>query len=102
MTLLNRRHRDEWRDWFEEPGIHQSMSRKADRLVDAATPNRCSALPLKDGLHRGRTFDSYERFKAGLDAYIAHRDTGRCREKPEGHTPEEFRSMSPSRPDPVF
>lgn len=51
------------------------------------------ALPLKDGFHRGRTFDSYERFKAGLDAYIAHRDTGRCREKPGGHTPEEFRNM---------
>lgn len=42
LTLLNRRHRDEWRDWFEEPGIHQSMSRKADRLDNAATPNRYS------------------------------------------------------------
>lgn len=94
MALLNRRHRDEWRDWFEEQDIHQSMSRKADRLDNATTPNGIRALPLKDGLHRGRTFDSYERFKAGLDAYIAHRATGRRREKPEGHTPEEFRSMS--------
>ncbi|WP_165542576.1 IS3 family transposase, partial [Bifidobacterium longum] len=35
-----------------------------------------------------------ERFKAELDAYIVHWNTRRRQIRLEGHTPEEFRSMS--------
>ncbi|WP_249935753.1 IS3 family transposase, partial [Bifidobacterium longum] len=49
---------------------------------------------LKDEFYRGREFDSYERFKHELDAYIIHWDTRRRQIRLEGHIPEEFRSMS--------
>lgn len=39
-------------------------------------------------------FDSYERFKHELDAYIVHWNTRRRQIRLEGRTPEEFRSMS--------
>ena len=41
-----------------------------------------------------REFDSYERFKRELDAYIVHWNTRRRQIRLEGRTPEEFRSMS--------
>ena len=49
---------------------------------------------LKDEFYRGREFDSYERFKHELDAYIVHWNTRRRQIRLEGRTPEEFRSMS--------
>ena len=49
---------------------------------------------MKDEFYRGREFDSYERFKHELDAYIIHWNTRRRQIRLEGHTPEEFRSMS--------
>ena len=49
---------------------------------------------LKDEFYRGRVLDSFERFKAELDAYIVHWNTRRRQIRLEGRTPEEFRSMS--------
>lgn len=38
--------------------------------------NRLNILLLKDKFYRGREFDSFERFKTELDAYIIHWNTG--------------------------
>ena len=68
------------------------MSRKGNCLDNAATEQVFGHL--KDEFYRGREFDSYERFKRELDAYIVHWNTRRRQIRLEGHTPEEFRSMS--------
>ena len=81
-----------WRDELERLGIRQSMSRKGNCLDNAATEQVFGHL--KDEFYRGRGFDSYERFKAELDACIVHWNTRRRQIRLEGHTPEEFRSMS--------
>ena len=76
----------------ERLGIRQSMSRKGNCLDNAATEQVFGHL--KDEFYRGREFDSYEQFKRELDAYIIHWNTRRRQIRLEGHTPEEFRSMS--------
>ena len=81
-----------WRKELERLGIRQSMSRKGNCLDNAATEQVFGHL--KDEFYRGREFDSYERFKAEMDAYIVHWNTRRRQIRLEGHTPEEFRSMS--------
>ena len=81
-----------WRDELERLGIRQSMSRKGNCLDNAATEQVFGHL--KDEFYRGREFDSYERFKRELDAYIIHWNTRRRQIRLGGHTPEEFRSMS--------
>ena len=81
-----------WRDELERLGIRQSMSRKGNCLDNAATEQVFGHL--KDEFYRGREFDSYEQFKRELDAYIIHWNTRRRQIRLEGHTPEEFRSMS--------
>ncbi len=81
-----------WRDELERLGIRQSMSRKGNCLDNAATEQVFGHL--KDEFYRGRVFDSFERFKAELDAYIVHWNTRRRQIRLEGRTPEEFRSMS--------
>ena len=81
-----------WRGELERLGIRQSMSRKGDCLDNAATEQVFGHL--KDEFYRGREFDSYERFKHELDAYIVHWNTRRRQIRLEGRTPEEFRSMS--------
>ena len=73
-------------------GIRQSMSRKGNCLDNAAAEQVFGHL--KDEFYRGREFDSFERFKAELDAYIVHWNTRRRQIRLEGRTPEEFRSMS--------
>lgn len=73
-------------------GIRQSMSRKGNCLDNAATEQVFGHL--KDEFYRGREFDSCEQFKRELDAYIVHWNTRRRQIRLEGHTPEEFRSMS--------
>lgn len=83
-----------WRDELERLGIRQSMSRKGNCLDNAATEQVFGHL--KDEFYRGREFDSYEQFKRELDAYIIHWNTRRRQIRLEGHTPEEFRSMSPA------
>ena len=77
---------------LERLGIRQSMSRKGNCLDNAATEQVFGHL--KDEFYRGRAFDSYERFKHELDAYIVHWNTRRRQIRLEGRTPEEFRSMS--------
>ena len=81
-----------WRDELERLGIRQSMSRKGNCLDNAATEQVFGHV--KDEFYRGRGFDSYERFKAELDACIVHWNTRRRQIRLEGHTPKEFRSMS--------
>ena len=81
-----------WRDELERLGIRQSMSRKGNCLDNAATEQVFGHV--KDEFYRGRGFDSYERFKHELDACIVHWNTRRRQIRIEGHTPEEFRSMS--------
>ncbi len=81
-----------WRDELERLGIRQSMSRKGNCLDNAAAEQVFGHL--KDEFYRGREFDSFEWFKAELDAYIVHWNTRRRQIRHEGRTPEEFRSMS--------
>lgn len=81
-----------WRKELERPGIRRSMSRKGNCLDNAATEQVFGHL--KDEFYRGRVLDSFERFKAELDAYIVHWNTRRRQIRLEGRTPEEFRSMS--------
>ena len=81
-----------WRDELERLGIRQSMSRKGNCLDNAATEQVFGHL--KDEFYRGREFDSYERFKHELDAYIVHWNTRRRQIRLEGRTPEEFRRAS--------
>ena len=81
-----------WRGELDRLGIRQSMSRKGNCLDNAATEQVFGHL--KDEFYRGREFDSYEQFKRELDAYIIHWNTRRRQIRLEGHTPEEFRSMS--------
>ena len=71
-----------WRKELERLGIRQSMSRKGNCLDNAATEQVFGHL--KDEFYRGREFDSY----------IVHWNTRRRQIRLEGHTPEEFRSMS--------
>ena len=81
-----------WRKELERPGIRRSMSRKGNCLDNAAAEQVFGHL--KDEFYRGRVLDSFERFKAELDAYIVHWNTRRRQIRLEGRTPEEFRSMS--------
>ena len=81
-----------WREELGRLGIRQSMSRKGNCLDNAATEQVFGHL--KDEFYRGREFDSYERFKHELDAYIVHWNTRRRQIRLEGRTPEEFLSMS--------
>ena len=81
-----------WREELERLNIRQSMSRKGNCLDNAATERVFGHL--RDEFYRGREFDSYEQFKAELDAYIVHWNTKRRQIRLEGHTPEEFRNMS--------
>ena len=73
-------------------GITQSMSRKATCLDNACMEGFFGHM--KDEFYRDRRFESFESFKAELDAYIVHWNTRRRQIRLEGRTPEEFRSMS--------
>ena len=81
-----------WRKELERLNICQSMSRKGNCLDNAATEQVFGHL--KDEFYRDREFDSFDSFKRELGAYIMYWNTRRRQEKLEGHTPEEFRSMS--------
>lgn len=83
-----------WRDRLAGLNIRQSMSRKGNCIDNAATEQVFGHL--KDEFHAGREFASYEQFKNELDAYIIHWNTKRRQIRLEGHTPEEFRNMSPT------
>ena len=75
----------------EHPPVHEQEGNCID---NAATEQVFGHL--KDEFHAGREFASYEQFKNELDAYIIHWNTKRRQIRLEGHTPEEFRNMSPT------
>jgi putative transposase len=83
---------DVWCSRLREMGIRQSMSRKGNCLDNAATEQVFGHL--KDEFSRGRVWDSFESFKADLDAYIVHWNTERRQVKLKGLTPEEFRNQA--------
>ena len=74
-----------WRKELERPGIRRSMSRKGNCLDNAAAEQVFGHL--KDEFYRGREFDSFERFKAELDAYIVHWNTRRRPDTTRGTHP---------------
>ena len=72
------------------PPVHEPQGQLPGQRGD-----RAGLRPLEGRvLPRPGEFDSYERFKAELDAYIVHWNTRRRQIRLEGRTPEEFRSMS--------
>lgn len=77
---------------LQEAGICQSMSRKGNCLDNACTEGLFGHL--KDEFFRGVDWNSFEAFKADLEAYIVHWNTCRRQKKLKGLTPEEFRCQS--------
>ena len=75
-----------------ELGITQSMSRKATCLDNACMEGFFGHM--KDEFYRGRTFESFEAFKAGLEEYIAYWNTGRYQVCLKGMTPVQYRGHS--------
>jgi transposase InsO family protein len=73
-----------------ELGIEQSMSRKATCLDNACIEGFFGHL--KDEFYRGRRFDSFETFKAELDAYIDYWNTRRYQVRLKGMAPVQYRS----------
>lgn len=74
---------------LEKHGIVQSMSRKATCLDNACMEGFFGHL--KDEFYRGQTWDSFEAFKAELDAYIVYWNTRRYQEGLDGLSPEGYR-----------
>ena len=81
-----------WRDELERLGIRQSMSRKGNCLDNAATEQVFGHL--KDEFFRGQDWQTFESFKADLDAYITHWNTVRRQVKLKGLTPAEYRDQA--------
>ncbi|WP_232385582.1 MULTISPECIES: IS3 family transposase [Enorma] len=75
-----------------ENGITQSMSRKGNCLDNAATEQVFGHI--KDEFFRGRDWDTFESFKADLEAYIHHWNHVRRQVKLKGLTPAEFRELA--------
>ena len=75
-----------------ELGIVQSMSRKATCLDNACMEGFFGHM--KDEFYRGRRFDSFESFKAELDAYIVYWNTRRYQVCLKGMTPVQYRGHS--------
>mgnify|MGYP002507920934 CR=1 FL=1 len=72
-----------------ENGFIQSMSRKGNCIDNGATEQVFGHL--KDEFFRGQDWQSFESFKADLDAYITHWNTVRRQVKLRGLTPVEYR-----------
>ena len=66
-------------------GFIQSMSRKGNCIDNGATEQVFGHL--KDEFFRGRDWQTFESFKADLDAYITHWNTTRRQVKLKGLTP---------------
>ena len=75
-----------------ENGFVQSMSRKGSRIDNAATEQVFGHI--KDEFFRGRDWDTFEGFKADLEAYIHHWNHVRRQVKLKGLTPVEFREQA--------
>jgi transposase InsO family protein len=82
----------QWRNTLAEHDIAQSMSRKGNCLDNAATEQVFGHL--KDEFYTGRSFDSYTQFRQELGNYVTYWNTKRRQQHIQGHTPEEYRSMS--------
>ena len=70
-------------------GFIQSMSRKGNCIDNGATEQVFGHL--KDEFFRGQDWQTFESFKADLDAYIMHWNTVRRQVKLRGLTPVEYR-----------
>mgnify|MGYP000569836968 CR=1 FL=1 len=79
-------------DKLTAAGITQSMSRKGNCLDNAATEQVFGHI--KDEFLRGRDWDTFESFKADLEAYIHHWNHVRRQVKLKGLTPAEFRELA--------
>ena len=75
-----------------ENGFTQSVSRKGNCLDDGATEQVFGHL--KDEFFRGRGWDTFEEFKADLEAYIRHWNNTRRQVKLGGLTPVEYRDQA--------
>ena len=64
-----------WRERVEAMGIRRSMSCRGNCLDNAATEQVFGHL--KDEFDKGRSFDSFDRFKQQIDEYITHWNTRR-------------------------
>ena len=71
-------------------GITQSMSRKATCLDNACMEGFFGHM--KDEFYRDRRFESFESFKAELDAYIDYWNTRRYQARLKGMAPVQYRS----------
>ena len=73
-------------------GFIQSMSRKGNCIDNGATEQVFGHL--KDEFFRGQDWQTFESFKADLDAYITHWNTTRRQVKLKGLTPAEYRDQA--------
>ena len=78
-----------WCSRLRGAGIRQSMSRKGNCLENAATEQVFGHL--KDEFFRGRDWETFESFKADLEAYLVRWNTVRRQVRLKGLTPTEFR-----------
>ena len=72
--------------------VTQSMSRKGNCIDNGATEQVFGHL--KDEFFRGQDWQTFESFKADLDAYITHWNTVRRQVKLRGLTPVEYRDQA--------
>ena len=77
---------------LEGAGVVQSMSRKGNRIDNAAAEQLFGHV--KDEFYRGRERNSLEEFKRDLEEYIVHWNTRRRQIRLKGLTPEEFRNQA--------
>ena len=73
-------------------GFIQSMSRKGNCIDNGATEQVFGHI--KDEFFRGQDWQTFESFKADLDAYITHWNTTRRQVKLKGLTPAEYRDQA--------
>lgn len=77
---------------LRENGFTQSMSRKGSCLDNGAAEQVFGHL--KDEFFRGRDWDTFEEFRADLEAYIRHWNNTRRQVKLGGLTPVEYRDQA--------
>ena len=73
-------------------GFIQSMSRKGNCIDSGATEQVFGHL--RDEFFRGQDWQTFESFKADLDAYFTHWNTTRRQVKLKGLTPAEYRDQA--------
>lgn len=77
---------------LRDDGFRQSMSRKGNCIDNGATEQVFGHM--KDEFFRGRDWDSFESFKADLEAYIWRWNNVRRQVGLKGLTPVEFREQA--------